>query len=61
MLVFKNAKICTTPTRTLKFALPQMETPNMNRWNIGHVGHVGLMLFVSLSLALGRQREHNFQ
>ena len=46
--------------KTLKFALPPMETPNMNRWNIGHVGHVGLM-FVSFSLALGSQHEHNSQ
>ena len=24
--------------KTLNFALPPMQTPNTNRWNIGHVG-----------------------
>ena len=47
-----------------------MPTPNASRWNIGgsgsptqnsRVGHVDFMLFVSLSLALGSQREYNFQ
>ena len=55
-----NAKICVTPNAN----------PQGKRWNIGRVGsprqnsrggHVDFMLFVSLSLALGSQREHNFQ
>ena len=54
----------------LTFALPPTPTSNANGWNIGgvgsqtqnsRVGHVDLMLFVSLSLALGSQRENNFQ
>ena len=70
MLVSKNTKICITPTPMLKFALPPMPNPNASRWNIGgvgsptqnsRVGHVDFMLFVSLSLALASQREHNFQ
>ena len=61
LLVSKNAKIC---------ILPLTPSPNASRWNIGgvgsptqssHVGHVDFMLFVSLSLALGSQRERNFQ
>ena len=55
MLVFKNTKICVTPPRSLKLALPPMQTPNASRWNIGRVGspkqklcvgHVDFMLFV---------------
>ena len=70
MLAYKNAKICVTPTQTLKFALPPTQIPNASRWNIGDVGSLGVgsrvdyvhfMLFVSLSLALGSQHEHNFQ
>ena len=66
MLVSKNAKICVTPNANVKFCV----TPNANKWNIGRVGsptqnsrvgHVDFMLFVSLSLALGSQRKHNFQ
>ena len=57
-------------SKTLKFALPPTQTPNVNRWNIGCVGSpmqnsrvdpVDFMLFVSLSLELGSQHEHNFQ
>ena len=63
MLVSKTATICVTATRTLKFALPLMPTPNASRWNIGKValgpqrregagvGHVDFMLFVSISFA----------
>ena len=45
-------------------------TPNASRWNIGcigsprvgaHVGHVHFKLFVSISFALGSQRERGFQ
>ena len=69
MLVFYNTKIALPPTQTLKFALPPMQTPRANRWNIGRVGspsqnrvgHVDFMLFVSLSLALGSQHQRNFQ
>ena len=66
MLVSKNAKICVTPNANAKICV----TPNTSRWNIVGVGsptknsrvdHVDFMLFVSLSLALGSQREHNFQ
>ena len=58
------------PTQMLKFVLPPTPTPNTSRWNIAsvrspkqnsRVGHVDFMLFVSLSLSLGSQREHNFQ
>ena len=44
--------------------------PNAWRWNIGcvgspwigaHVGHLHFMLFVSISFALGSQREHSLQ
>ena len=40
--------------------------PNASRWNIGCVGSLRLglalvMLFVSISVALGRQWEHSFQ
>ena len=50
----------------LKFALPPTQTPNANRWNIGHggslnqkscVGHVDFILFVLISFALVFQRE----
>ena len=61
---------------TLKFALsPNANakicvTPNASQWNIGCVGspgvgacigHVHFMLFVSISFALGSQRERSFQ
>ena len=66
MLISKNAKICVTPNTNAKIC----DTPNANRWIIGsigsptqnsRIGHVDFMLFVSLSLALRSQREHNFQ
>ena len=66
MFVFKNAKICITPNVNAKICV----TTNANRWNIvrvgsptqnSHVGHVDFMLFESLTLAFGSQREHNFQ
>ena len=56
--------------KMLKLALPPVQTSNTSRWNIrgvgslgvgSNIGHVHFMLFVSLSLALGSQREHNFQ
>ena len=60
-----------TQNHLLKFALPPMQTSYASRWNIlgavgsptqnSRVGHVDFMLFVLLSLALGSQREHNFQ
>ena len=68
MLVSKNAKICVTPTRTLKFALPPTQNPNPSQWNIGCVGspgvgacigHVHFMLFVSISFALGSSFQWN--
>ena len=61
----KMLKFALPTTRTLKFALP----PNASRWNIGGVGspmrgagigHVYFM-FVSISFALGGQRELSFQ
>ena len=60
MLVSKNAK----------FALPPTPPPNTSRWNKGGigsptrgagVGHVDLMLFVSISFALVSQRELSFE
>ena len=65
MLVSKNAKICVTQMRNIKYALPPMQNPNTSQWNyslIGsptqnvRVGHVHL-LFVLISFALGNQRE----
>ena len=56
--------------RTLKFVLPPIRNPNASQWNIGcvgspgvgaRVGHVHFMLFVSISFALGSQRERSFQ
>ena len=53
-------KICVTP----------MQTPNVNRWNIGHIGtptqnshigHVYFMLFVLISFEFGNQREPSLQ
>ena len=38
MLLSKNAKICLTPTRNIKFAFPPTQTPNANQWNIGCIG-----------------------
>ena len=66
---FITLKFALPLTRTLKFVLPPTQTPIANRWNIGRVGspsqnrvgHVDSMLFVSLSLALGSQRQRNFQ
>ena len=51
----KTLKFALPPTRTLNFRYPQCE-PLMQR-----VGHVDFMLFGTLSLALGSQREYNFQ
>ena len=34
----KNVKICVTPTRNIKFALPPTQKPNASQWNIGCVG-----------------------
>ena len=60
----KPLKFALPPTRTLKFSLPPMQTPHMNRWNIGHiwsptqnfrVGHVEFRLFVLISFTLGNQ------
>ena len=68
MLVSENAKICVTPTRILKFALPPTQIPNASQSNIGcvgfpgiggGVGHVHFMLFVSILFA--SQRERSFQ
>ena len=70
MLVSRNANICVTPTRTLKFALCPTRNPNASQWNINcvgspsigaHVGHIHFMLFVSISFAFGSQRECSFQ
>ena len=70
MLLSKNAKICITTNMNAKICVTPNTNPYANRWNIGrvgspmqnsHVGHVDFMLFVSLSLALGSQRKHNFQ
>ena len=66
MLVSKNANICVTPNENAKICA----TPNASQWNIGcvgspcvgaRVGHVHFMLFVSISFALGSQRERSFQ
>ena len=68
-LISKIIKICVTPTRISKFALPPTGNPNESRWNIGYVGlqtqnscvgPVLFMLFVSISFALGSQRKHSF-
>ena len=65
MLVSKNVKICVTPTRNIKFALPPTQNPNASQWNIGIykfcVGHVHSMLFVLISFALVTQREPSLQ
>ena len=70
MLVCKNAKICVTPTRNIKFGLPPTQTPNASQWNIvwvgspgigSHVGHVHFMFFVLISFAFGSQRKPSFQ
>ena len=70
MLVSKNAKICLTPTRNIKFAFPPTQTPNVNQWNIGcggfptqnsRVGHVHFKFFVLISFALGSQCKPSFQ
>ena len=70
MLVSKDAKVCVTPMRTLKFALPSTRNPNASQWNIScvgspgvgaRVGHVHFMLFVSISFALGSQCKPSFQ
>ena len=56
--------------KMLKFALPSMQTPNANRWNIGGIGsptqnscigHVDFMLFVFISFVLVTQREPSLQ
>ena len=56
-------------SKMLKFALPLTRNLNMSQWNIGcvgspdfgaHVGHVHFVLFVSISFALGSQRECSF-
>ena len=57
----KQLKFALPPTRNIKFALPPMQNPNTNQWNIGCVGHVHVMLFVSISCALGSQCERPFQ
>ena len=66
MLVSKNAKICVIPNANAKICV----APNASQWNIGcvgsprvgvRVGHVHFMLFVSISFALGSQRECSFQ
>ena len=66
----KTLKFALPPTQTLKFALPRTPTLNTIRWKISVVGsqtqifcvgHVDFRLFVSLSLALASQCEHNFQ
>ena len=53
-----------------KTLISDTASPNASRWNIGRirspgigacVGHVDCMWFVSLSLALGSQRERNFR
>ena len=57
-------------SKTLKFALPPTQNPNASQWNIcrvgspaqnSRVGHVHLMFFVLISLALGSQRKPSFQ
>ena len=66
----ETLKFALPPMRMLKFVLPPTLNPNAGRWNIGwvgspgvaaHVGHVHFMLFVSISFALGSQRERSFQ
>ena len=66
MLVSKNAKICTTTNTNAKICV----TPNAGQWNIGcvlspgigaGVGHVHLILFVSILFALGSKRKRSFQ
>ena len=70
MLVSKNAKICVTSNGNPKICITPNGTPNMSQWNIGGigssgvgacVGHVDFMLFVSISFALGSQREPSIQ
>ena len=34
----KTLKFALPPTPNLKYALPPTRTPNVNQWNIGHVG-----------------------
>ena len=66
----KMPKFALSPMQTLKFALPPTRNPNASQWNVGCVGSPGFgaciglvhfMLFVSISFALGSQREHSFQ
>ena len=54
-------KFALPPMLNIKFALSLMQNPNASQWNIGCVWHVHFMLFVSISFALGTQRERNFQ
>ena len=71
MLVSKNPKICITPDAKPKICvIPPTQTSNGSQWNVGcvgspgigaRVGHVRLMLFVSISFALGSQRKRGFQ
>ena len=66
MLASKIAKICVTPNAKPKFCV----TPNASQWNIGcigspsigaRVGHVHIILFVSILFAFGSQHKHGFQ
>ena len=60
MLVSKNAKICVTPNANRQSEQVEYRShlvPNAKFL----VGQVDFMLFVSLSLVLGSQREHTVQ